>query len=126
MDSPWSQDSLLEVPLNVLDSGPSLSSATVGAVGAGVAEAALKDSQEVSDSGQQQPSDHKSELNADILQVFGNRRKEIVNKGLPAEERKTLLTKYSPPINCTFIDPPRVNLEVKAAVDSIISKRDDR
>ncbi|KAK2577913.1 hypothetical protein KPH14_011858 [Odynerus spinipes] len=97
--------------------------------------------------GQQQPLDHETELNVDILQVFEDRLvvlikkrvlapaihkdiavrwEEIVKKSLPAEERKALLKKYSPRINCTFINPPRLNLEVKATVNSIISKRDDR
>ncbi|KAK2577092.1 hypothetical protein KPH14_001011 [Odynerus spinipes] len=122
IDSPSSQDSRLEVPLNVLDSGPSLPSATDDAVEAGVAEAALKDSQEVF--GDRLVVERV--LTLAIHKDIAVKWEEIVKKGLPAEERKTLLNKYSPRINCTFINPPRINLEVKAAVDSKISKRDDR
>lgn len=51
---------------------------------------------------------------------------EIIEKGLPAEERKGFLKEISPPQNCSFIDPPKLNLEVKVALDSTIVKRDER
>lgn len=87
---------------------------------------------------------HETELEADVLEVFGERLRpervlapavhshlatlwfEIVEKGLPAEERKAFLKQISPPENCLFIDPPKLNLEVKAALDSAIVKRDER
>ncbi|XP_046614882.1 uncharacterized protein LOC124302604 [Neodiprion virginianus] len=51
---------------------------------------------------------------------------EIIEKSLPAEERKGFLKKISPPHNCVFIDPPKLNLEVKPALDSTVVKRDER
>ncbi|XP_071568169.1 uncharacterized protein [Temnothorax nylanderi] len=84
------------------------------------------------------------ELEADVLEVFGERIRpervlapavhshlaaiwcEIIEKGLPAEDRKTSLKKFPPPENCVLMDPPKLNLEVKAALDSTIQKRDER
>lgn len=51
---------------------------------------------------------------------------EIIKKGLPLEERKKILKKFPPPENCTLMDPPKLNLEVKAVVDNTIVKRDER
>jgi len=50
---------------------------------------------------------------------------EIIQKGLPAEEQKTLLKNFPPPKNCILMDPPKLNLEVKA-LDNTIQKRDER
>jgi len=54
------------------------------------------------------------------------RWEDIIKKGLPSEERKKLLKKFPPPENCIIIDPPKINLEVKSALDSTIIKRDER
>lgn len=85
-----------------------------------------------------------TELEAEVLRMFGERFRpdrvlapavhnhiaslwfEIIENGLPAEERKDFLKKIPPPSNCVFIDPPKLNLEVKAALESTIVKRDDR
>ena len=57
------------------------------------------------------------------------RIKEIVKKGLPVEEKKILISKFPPPKNCLFLDPPKLNVEVKAALQEShapIIKRDLR
>ncbi|RLU16913.1 hypothetical protein DMN91_010982 [Ooceraea biroi] len=51
---------------------------------------------------------------------------DIIKNGLPVEERKMLLKKFLPPENCTVIDPPKLNLEVKSTLDSTVLKRDER
>ncbi|XP_071637821.1 uncharacterized protein [Temnothorax longispinosus] len=84
------------------------------------------------------------ELSAEIVKMFGERImpdrtlappvhkdlavrwEDIIKKGLPTEERKSLLKKLPPPENCTAIDPPKLNLEVKSALDNTIIKRDER
>lgn len=81
-----------------------------------------------------------AELEADVLEIIGEPDRvlaspvhsylatiwcEIIEKGLPAEERKTLLKKFPPPKNCISMDPPKLNLEVKAAVNNTIQKRDE-
>ncbi|XP_046592404.1 uncharacterized protein LOC124293850 [Neodiprion lecontei] len=96
------------------------------------------------DTGEVSAETQETELEAEILEVFGERLRpermlapavhshlaalwlEIIEKGLPAEERKGFLKKISPPHNCVFIDPPKLNLEVKAALDSTVVKRDER
>lgn len=103
-----------------------------------IAGNAKPDTEEVSTETQE------TELEADVLEVFGKRLRpervlasavhshlatlwlEIIEKGLPAEERKGFLTNISPPQNCLFIDPPKLNLEAKAALDSTVVKRDER
>lgn len=54
------------------------------------------------------------------------RWEDIIKRGLPKEERKTFLKKLRPPKNCTAVEPPKINLEVKSALDSAIIKRDER
>ena len=51
---------------------------------------------------------------------------DIIIKGLPLEERKRLLKDFPPPANFLMMDPPKLNLEINAAVDSTIQKRDER
>ncbi|XP_071639730.1 uncharacterized protein [Temnothorax longispinosus] len=71
-------------------------------------------------------------LDKDVLDVIGKRFaeertlaeplhsdvvvrwEEILKLGLPTEEQAELLKKYPPPSNCTRIDPPKLNPEVKA------------
>lgn len=83
-------------------------------------------------------------LGQDVLQLIGDRLKperillpaihkdlavrveEIINKGLPAAEKKTLLQKFPPPQNGLFMDPPKLNFEIKANIPDSIVKRDDR
>lgn len=54
------------------------------------------------------------------------RWEEILKKGLPAEERARLVSKYPPPKNAKCIDPPSVNPEVKAVLSEVVMKRDER
>lgn len=84
------------------------------------------------------------ELSAEIIEMFGDRIlperilapavhkdltvrwEDIIKKGLTSEEWKNLLKKFPPPENCIIIDPPKINLEVKSALDSTIIKRNER
>lgn len=52
------------------------------------------------------------------------RVEHIARTGLPKEIRKELMDKYLPPANCTLIDAPTLNPELKAAVPEAVSKRD--
>ncbi|CAG5100321.1 Protein of unknown function [Cotesia congregata] len=54
------------------------------------------------------------------------RVEEIINKGLPTTEKKTLLQKFPPPENGLFMDPPKLNFEIKTNIPDSIVKRDDR
>lgn len=83
-------------------------------------------------------------LEDDVLKIFGERLlpervlapevnphlakiwEDIIKGGLPTEERKKLLTNFPPPKNCILMDPPKLNLEVKTALDNTIQKRDQR
>ncbi|XP_043481180.1 uncharacterized protein LOC122512464 isoform X2 [Leptopilina heterotoma] len=51
---------------------------------------------------------------------------EIIKKGLPREEKKILMVKFPPPKNCLFLDPPKLNAAVKAALQDPVIKRDLR
>lgn len=84
------------------------------------------------------------ELSGEILQMMGQRIapvripaqpihkdlvvriEEIIKNGLPVEERKQLLLKFPPPSNCLIIDPPKLNLEVKACLQDTVLNRDSR
>lgn len=84
------------------------------------------------------------ELSEDILQLLGQRIlpervpaqathkdlvvriEEILKKGLPREEKQQLLRKFPPPSNCLIIDPPKLNLEIKACLQEAVAKRDSR
>ncbi|XP_077268734.1 uncharacterized protein LOC143900870 [Temnothorax americanus] len=83
-------------------------------------------------------------LDKDVLDVIGKRFaeertlaeplhsdvvarwEEILKLGLPTEEQAELLKKYPPPSNCTRIDPPKLNPEVKACLQEAVWKRDER
>ncbi|XP_043470997.1 uncharacterized protein LOC122504132 [Leptopilina heterotoma] len=54
------------------------------------------------------------------------RWEEILQKGLPEEERKTLYKKYLTPENCVFIEPPKLNAEIKATLTDPIINRDKK
>lgn len=62
----------------------------------------------------------------DIHKDFVVRWQEILLKGLPPAEKKRLLDKYPPPKNCTSIDPPKLNPEVKVTLTETIIKKDAR
>lgn len=65
-------------------------------------------------------------LAAPIHGDWAIRVEEVIKKGLPAEEKKTLLLKFPPPENCLLMDPPILNFEVKACLQDTITKRDTR
>lgn len=44
------------------------------------------------------------------------RVQEIIKKGLPADEKKSLAKKILPSKNCSFLDSPKLNMEVRAAL----------
>lgn len=54
------------------------------------------------------------------------RIEDILKKGLPKEEREKLLKTHVPPSNCSLIDPPMLNDEIKASISEPILKRDDQ
>lgn len=54
------------------------------------------------------------------------RWEEIFKQGLPTEEKTALLKKYPPPSNCDFIEPPKLNAELKATTTDANLKRDAR
>lgn len=58
--------------------------------------------------------------------LVSNKWRDLTRKGLPAEQRDPLLSKYSPPDALAFLRAPALNPEVKSALrfNSII-KRDD-
>ncbi|KAI5646125.1 hypothetical protein NE865_01587 [Phthorimaea operculella] len=83
-----------------------------------------------------------TELDDELLQILGDdpsktkntgkdiqtdlavRLQHIATSGLTKEVRKELLEKYLPPGNCTLIDAPELNPEVKAAISESTYKRD--
>ena len=56
----------------------------------------------------------------------GRRWEDILNQGLPKDERTQLIKKYPIPENCTLADPPKLNPEVKATIQEIVCNRDAR
>lgn len=84
------------------------------------------------------------DLDLDILEVIGKRvaddrvlapaipksiavrLEDIIKKGLPKEEKEKLIKEHAPPKNCTLIDPPKLNEEIKVSVGETSTKRDDR
>ena len=87
-------------------------------------------------------SSHTPELDSAVLEIFGEdpsivkeyskeiqsdlavRLQHIATNGLSKETRKELCDKYLPPSNCTLIDAPELNPEVKAAAYEGTIKRD--
>ncbi|RLU19819.1 hypothetical protein DMN91_008378 [Ooceraea biroi] len=63
---------------------------------------------------------------AAIHEDLAIRIEEIIRKGLPTEERKSLMNKFPLPSNCIVLDPPKLNLEVKAFLQDAVIKRDVR
>lgn len=59
------------------------------------------------------------EINPDLAV----RLQHFVTTGLSKELRKDLQGKYLPPSNCTLIDAPLLNPEIKTAVSDIVLKR---
>ncbi|XP_049867914.1 uncharacterized protein LOC126368074 [Pectinophora gossypiella] len=50
----------------------------------------------------------------------------ILQKGIKKENRSDLIKQYLPPSNCTFLLPPKLNDEIKAAVQETAVKRDSK
>ncbi|XP_043277062.1 uncharacterized protein [Venturia canescens] len=65
-------------------------------------------------------------LAAAIPNDLGIRWEEILKSGMPSEDRVALIKKYPPPKNCCIIDPPKMNPEVRASLQEMIIKRDER
>ena len=83
-------------------------------------------------------------LDVEVLQVMGKRLtidkirpsplhddivvrwKEIYKEGLPKEEKLDLFKKYVLSDNCIFLEPPKLNLEVKASLQDPAITRDTR
>ena len=51
---------------------------------------------------------------------------DVIEKGLPDEERNKLIDKYPLPENCLFSDPPKMNMEIKTVVQPPVVNRDTR
>lgn len=51
---------------------------------------------------------------------------KILTSGLDQDSRDELTTKYLTPENCTYLNPPSVNPEVKVAISESVSRRDAR
>ena len=84
------------------------------------------------------------ELDADVLEVIGKRLKpdkvdpsaqhadieirwkEICNSGLPKEERNSNCDKYAHAENCKFVEPLKLDPEVKASLNPPVVDRDNR
>jgi len=61
-----------------------------------------------------------------ISRSIAVRIEDILKKGLPKEEREKLIKSHVPPKNCTLVDPPKLNEEIKASINKTSSKRDAR
>lgn len=88
--------------------------------------------------------EHEKELNEPFRQLIGERRvpdkvlapaiqkdvairwKETISMGLPKTELALLLAKYPLPLNCPYIEAPKLNNEVRAALDPSTIRRDER
>lgn len=51
---------------------------------------------------------------------------DLFKVGLPEEEKSLLLKKYGIPENCSVINPPKINPEVKASLQEAVITRDSR
>lgn len=89
-------------------------------------------------------TDPVAQLDADTLRLLGNEGGElpatsppihkdlvpiwssILKNGLKEDTRDSLVAKYPRPENCLLVAPPKINPEVKAAVNEVASKRDAR
>lgn len=67
-----------------------------------------------------------NEYSEDIHAHLAVRWNYILAKGVKKEQRIDLLKKYLPPANCNFLDAPKLNEEIKAAVQDSSLKRDEK
>lgn len=51
---------------------------------------------------------------------------DIMKEGLPKEEIKELFKKYGIPENCSLVEPPKLNPEIKASLSEPLTKRDEK
>lgn len=65
-------------------------------------------------------------LGAAVHEDIALRWSDIVGVGIPEEERKKMLEKYPPPENCTLIDVPLLNPELKGKKEDAVLNRDKR
>ncbi|KAJ8914045.1 hypothetical protein NQ315_017564, partial [Exocentrus adspersus] len=67
-------------------------------------------------------------LNAEILlhDDLVPRWESVLRNGLDQSTKDNLLKKYSGVKNCPFITPPKLNPEIKAAINDITAKRDSK
>ncbi|XP_060810803.1 uncharacterized protein LOC132904432 [Amyelois transitella] len=59
----------------------------------------------------------------DIQKDLAVRLEHIATQGLSRETRKELLEKFLIPSNCTLIDAPAINPEIKGAIPIVVAKR---
>ncbi|XP_023316596.1 uncharacterized protein LOC111693227 [Trichogramma pretiosum] len=52
--------------------------------------------------------------------------KDIVQLGLPNDDKKELIKKYPIPINCEFLETPKLNKEMEVNVNEVCKTRDKR
>lgn len=60
----------------------------------------------------------------EIQKDLAVRLEHCATNGLTKETRKDLKEKYLTPSNCTLIEPPVLNAEIKAALTDVVAKRD--
>ncbi|XP_061724436.1 uncharacterized protein LOC133530524 [Cydia pomonella] len=106
---------------------PAVVTDALGAVSTG-AELLQKESPTVLDSSVleilgEDPSEN-IQYGKEIRKELANRLEHIATTGLSKEVRKELLEAYLIPANCTKIDAPLMNAEIKAAVTDVLTKRD--
>ncbi|KAI8439017.1 hypothetical protein MSG28_011316 [Choristoneura fumiferana] len=66
------------------------------------------------------------EYSEDIHAHLAVRWNHILATGVKKEQRLDLLKKYLPPANCNFLEAPKLNEEIKAAVQESSLKRDEK
>ncbi|XP_070529862.1 uncharacterized protein, partial [Cardiocondyla obscurior] len=64
------------------------------------------------------------EFSASIPNSIAIRLEGILKHGLPKEEREKIIKDHVPPKNCTFLDPPKLNEEIKASLNESAAKRE--
>ena len=74
------------------------------------------------------PVYEKRVFSSNIRTELAERWSDILKQGLAKEELKDLIKKYPPPGNCTAIDPPKLNPELKLVLkgNSSVLNRDSR
>lgn len=65
-------------------------------------------------------------LSSAIQSEVALRWQDILNQGLPNEDKLQLIKKYPPPENCKLCDPPKLNPEMKSIIQEPVFNRDTR